>query len=336
MPAHTVDLDIVAQMLQSVGISQPPAGLKLEPCLGGANGRVYRVETGEFPVVLKVYFADSRDRLSSEFAFLQYAKSCGITCVAAPLMRSDTNHMALFTYLDGEPIIESQVDEATVLQAGEFFSALNRSPCRSMEPELPMAAEACFSLHQHVECIQMRIDRLSELVPKDKVDRDATDFVHERLVPAWMDARALIRVRADECGIDFVEELPLTQRYVSPSDFGFHNMRKALNGQVLFFDFEYAGWDDPAKLLCDFALQVALPLPTSYYHVFQQTALKRLPDSTTIARRAELLMPLYRVKWACILLNEFLRDGRRRRRFAVGDISDRRPVQLSKAIRMLG
>ena len=40
---------------------------------------------------------------------------------------------------------------------------------------------------------------------------------------------------------------------LSPSDFGFHNSLFR-NNKLFFFDFEYAGWDDPIKLMCDFIL----------------------------------------------------------------------------------
>jgi thiamine kinase-like enzyme len=38
---------------------------------------------------------------------------------------------------------------------------------------------------------------------------------------------------------------------VSPSDLGFHNILK-YKKKLYFYDFEYAGLDDPIKLICDF------------------------------------------------------------------------------------
>src|SRR6185503_11886129 len=49
------------------------------------------------------------------------------------------------------------------------------------------------------------------------------------------------------------------QPRLSPSDFGYHNAVLADDETVRFFDFEYAGWDDPAKLVCDFFNQVEVP-----------------------------------------------------------------------------
>ena len=41
---------------------------------------------------------------------------------------------------------------------------------------------------------------------------------------------------------------------MSPSDFGFHNVIKK-DDFLYFIDFEYAGLDDPVKLICDFYCQ---------------------------------------------------------------------------------
>ena len=57
-------------------------------------------------------------------------------------------------------------------------------------------------------------------------------------------------------------ERPLDQqdRCLSPSDFGFHNAL-AQGETVRFIDFEYAGWDDPAKTVCDFFHHPGVPVP---------------------------------------------------------------------------
>jgi hypothetical protein len=46
-------------------------------------------------------------------------------------------------------------------------------------------------------------------------------------------------------------------------------------------------------------------------------------------------MDLYRLKWACIALNEFTEEGMRRRGFAMADASERREAQLTKARKLV-
>jgi hypothetical protein len=130
--------------------------------------------------------------------------------------------------------------------------------------------------------------------------------------------------------------LGFAERCISPSDFGFHNALRRANGTLAFLDFEYAGWADPAKLVCDFLFQVAVPTPPRLHDVFMDQALRPFEDPDAVRERVAVLTPVYRVKWTCILLNEFVRSGRKRREFARGAATDLRSVQLGKALHMLG
>jgi hypothetical protein len=88
---------------------------------------------------------------------------------------------------------------------------------------------------------------------------------------------------------------------------------------VRFIDFEYAGWDDPAKLISDFFCQPAVPVPMRFFNSFAQSVASCFPEPDSVVTRARLLLPVFRVKWVCILLNEFLRTGRERRAFSLSD-----------------
>ena len=104
------------------------------------------------------------------------------------------------------------------------------------------------------------------------------------------------------------------------------------NGKLRFIDFEYAGWDDPAKLVCDFFCQLAIPVPLRYLPMFiEQISINaKIPD--LMAKRVEILLPVYRVKWCCIILNDFLDVHSKRRHFASNKTSiQRKPKQLEKA-----
>ena len=138
--------------------------------------------------------------------------------------------------------------------------------------------------------------------------------------------------QAERLGIDPRAEIGDHERCVSPSDFGFHN---ALidGGSIYFCDFEYAGWDDSAKLVCDFFCQVALPVPERFFDRFAEAAIHALKLAPSHRRRFDLLLPLYRIKWTSILLNEFTPEAAARRRFARDAIGmrDAEAEQLTKA-----
>ena len=122
-------------------------------------------------------------------------------------------------------------------------------------------------------------------------------------------------------------------RRLSPSDFGFHNALVGPDGRLVFLDFEYAGWDDPAKLIADFFCQPAVPAPLGECDRFVRTIGGELHDDGACARRLAVLWPVYQIKWVCIILNEFLPIGGARRRFARSgaEAAERKTMQLHKA-----
>jgi hypothetical protein len=155
------------------------------------------------------------------------------------------------------------------------------------------------------------VARLATIAPESDLHREAQKLVATRLMPAWNGVRAVVAAG----GYPLDASLAIGSRVLSPSDFGFHNCLVTASG-LKFIDFEYAGWDDPAKTVCDFFCQPSVPVPMEQLKTF--SAVRDLPswEARALAHRIELLMPVYEVKWVCIMLNEFLPSGNRRRIFA--------------------
>ena len=103
----------------------------------------------------------------------------------------------------------------------------------------------------------------------------------------------------------------------------------------MFLDFEYAGWDDPAKLTGDFFSQVAVPVPLAFKDEVFNAVAAMLPDREGALRRMHLLLPLYRIKWCCIILNHFLPVDSGRRDFAQGALLEQKVEQLDKVKSLL-
>jgi hypothetical protein len=127
---------------------------------------------------------------------------------------------------------------------------------------------------------------------------------------------------------------PIAERCLSPSDFGFHNALLLPSGRLVFHDFEYAGWDDPAKLVADFFLQPRLPVPLEHRDDFIRRLASCLDLPARHMQRIAALTPILAVKWVCIVLNDFLPAGEKRYRFADTE-GDRQRLQLGLAHRLL-
>lgn len=321
------------KLLSCAGFSGEPS---LLPLTGGANNQVFRVETDGHCALLKAYFRhpdDPRDRLGAEFAFCSFAWENGIRALPQPLACDRDNCLGLYEFVDGERVLPQQITEEAVNQALGFFRKLNRHRGLPEARRLPEASEACFAIAEHLRCVERRVARLIGQGGSEGVEGKAASFVHNELRPAWERTADSVRGRVAELGLALDAAIPEKDRCLSPSDFGFHNALRAPDGRLRFLDFEYAGWDDPAKMVCDFFCQPALPVPRTYYDMFMSQVAADLSDPQVHLRRFALLLPVYQIKWVCILLNEFLPAGKARRRFAGGGaaLRQRKARQLEKA-----
>lgn len=323
-----------ARLLLRAGF--PGDGVSVTPIPGGRNNRVYRVDSAAGTHLLKRYFhhpRDPRDRLAHESAFLAHLERHGCRLAPRLLAALPGEHAALLEFVQGDRLDFGDIDDNAVDQASEFFRQANLAPA----PQLRPASEACFSINEHLVATQRRVDRLAQIVIVDDLDVAAERFHRSELTPAWEEIRA--GILAEWPSPERRKALlPSAERCVSPSDFGFHNALREPGGRLRFLDFEYAGCDDPAKLICDFANQPDLLLPRPLSDRFTQAVIATHTNPSALAQRVATLEPLYQLKWACICLNEFLATGRSRRDFTDGNSANDRPRrerQLNRARQML-
>lgn len=160
------------------------------------------------------------------------------------------------------------------------------------------ASEACLSAAEIADQIGKR---LALLAPAPEPELQA--FLGEALIPAFERARAGL-------GVEIAEARALAPelRRLIPADFGFHNALREADGALRYIDFDYFGWDDPAKLTADFILHPAMRLETGDRKAFTQAMIAALPNDTDFEARLRRHLPLYALRWALIVLNPFRVD----------------------------
>ncbi|MFA5166915.1 MAG: aminoglycoside phosphotransferase family protein [Candidatus Omnitrophota bacterium] len=306
--------------------------VKIERLPASGNNRLYLVDSGSERFVAKHYFThpeDKRDRLHAEFSFLSFANKNRIGHLPRPIARDDKNNLAIYSFVKGIQPSGSDVTGAAVKAALDFLTELNRHR-DAAEDDLPFAAESCFSIHSHIQLVENRVKRLSAIK-----DAHARKFVEKNLVPAWKKIKGEMITEASRTGTRMEEELLPDERIISPSDFGFHNSVIGDDGRFYFFDFEYAGWDDPAKTVGDFFSHLALPVPVENLGMFARGVAGLTSDPSKTLLRIGLLLRLYRIKWCCIALNHFVSMDSERRRFAENDVEKTKEEQLAKTRKLL-
>jgi hypothetical protein len=318
---------------KGVALEAPIVSIK-----GGGNNQVFRLTGASQDFVLKRYFqhpTDSRDRFSTERAFYELLWTGGLRQIPEPHCWDGEHRLGLFSFVNGRKINSEEITRATVGQAIQFIIQINSFRRAAANKSIPAASEAAFSVKEQIELIARRVTLAGQIESMSEVDAQASAFVRDNLMPAWQETAAAI-VRRCESRPKLNPPLEPAQRCLSPSDFGFHNALLTDEGQLLFLDFEYAGWDDPAKLMCDFFCQPQLPVNFDFWDDVVNTIAAGVGGQESIPLRARLLLPAYQIKWCCIILNHFLKIGRARREFARGaKVEQAKAGQLAKARRLL-
>lgn len=292
----------------------------VEPVSGGGNNRLFRVRSGAVSYALKLYAGtadESRERYAREFEGLTFLWARGERRIAEPLALDVPGRAALYGWLDGAPGGSASAADLTVM-AG-FARSLFDLRVDPAAQRLAEAREAVFSpalLHAQ---IRARLVRLR-----------AVEGEHPELRPLLADIERETRRRFDSA--PDAQPLAAEQRTLSPSDFGTHNAIRTASG-LAFVDFEYFGWDDPVKLVADVLWHPGMALAAPEREAFAAAATAIYAADPEFAPRFERDAPAYGLRWALIVLGEFLPDVWQRRlgAGAPADARAARARQLAKA-----
>ena len=299
-------------------------------CAQGADGMRYAV---------KRYFQrtmDGRDRLDVEFSSLDLLWRHGERRVPMPVAADRRQQIAVYQYVDGAAIESRSASVDDVDQVVGFAARLKALADSGAAESVGQASEACFSFRALHDVLDRRLGRLLAVPSGGGPYAALREFLARDLVPTFHALVDQARKAAGESA--WGADLAPRARTLSPSDFGFHNALRGENGRIVFLDFEYFGWDDPAKMIADFVLHPAMELGDAPRHRYISEMLRVFRADRDLPDRLAVVYPLYALKWCVILLNEFVPKFLERREFAGGADADRASTlfrQLEKARRML-
>ena len=134
----------------------------------------------------------------------------------------------------------------------KFIKKLNEGT-DSKNFKFQKAADACLSINDHINQCEKRLKKLLRKYKNSKLENNQKiySFLTEKIQPNFNEVKKQLHQEYS----DYLINLKIKNKFLilSPSDFGFHNILVS-NDETFFIDFEYAGWDDPNKLVCDFLL----------------------------------------------------------------------------------
>lgn len=297
----------------------------------GFNGQVYKLTARNDKLYVgKFYFrhqTDGRDRLKTEVLSLRLLWEEGVRCIPRPLAVNQKMACVIYEFVDGKKIQWEQLTLNDLEQCTHFIEQLRAIARRCEYEKFNPASEACFSFQALVGNLNWRLSRLE---PSAEQYPELCSFLNNELKPFYQQSLDEARKRFDGF---FEDEISQEEKTLSPSDFGFHNALKRKDGEIVFLDFEYFGWDDPAKLIIDFLLHPAMRISDTLKKNFFHSAVSIFPNDSRLFDRIRRVYPFYGVKWCLIFLNEFRNDGWARRRFAKTESSQRSVMQNQQLIK---
>ena len=279
---------------------------KIERVRGGGKNRLFRVETTAGVAALKGYrHDDGWNRLGHEWSALVFLDRHLPGSVPRPIAHDPESCWAAIEWVDGQRI--DARSDADIAAALAFAGALRSFGAAARRENFTAAREACPSLGELLSQIDWRLGRLE---PVAATNPELGEFI------AGVKAELAVRRRAAIDVISPADQLPAALQVLSPSDFGFHNAIRRPTGKLVFVDFEYFGWDDPAKLACDMHWHPGMALNETEQALFAAGFERQAEADAGYRRRIAIYRPLIGLRWCLILLNEFLKDGLARRREA--------------------
>jgi hypothetical protein len=306
---------------------------KAERQTGRGNSRVYKLTTSSSKnYILKAYpdlQSDTRPRLQTEFAACLELSSRTYP-VANAIAFQEHLGWGIYEWVDGAPI--EKPDQAFLRSAAKFvqrlaFDSKDKHAFAQMEP----ASEACLSGLEITKQIEKRLIKL-----KAVAEPDLNAFIANEFAPIFEIA---VDISKTVRGNSFIEPLHRSLQIASPSDFGSHNALRLACGNITFIDFEYFGWDDPVKLVCDFYWHPGMNLSFQLRQQWLDSARTIFQNDIEFSKRLTAYLPLFGLRWCLIILNEFLKPEMSRRIHAnpiqTGAQSDICSQQLRKAKALL-
>lgn len=274
------------------------------PVEGRANSRIFKVEQGTRTFAAKFYpdvADDPRDRLGVEKIACEFLSTEGCSSALRIVSAATELNVGIYEWVEGAKVLD--VGDNDIEQALEFVDMLYRACNSPAAAQLPLASEACLceeDIWLQISRKRLKLNQLLDRYPELKA------FLLDEFDPLLAELR--VQTRSLFQNRDRFARLPAKNQTLSASDFGFHNAIRKSDNSLMWIDFEYFGWDDPAKLMADFVWHPGFELSESQSARWKNGCMNIFSKDSDLIERFELQFPLYGMRWCLIVLNVLFRS----------------------------
>ena len=271
---------------------------------GRGNSNIYKIDMKSGKIFVgKLYpdkTFDKRDRITKETSAYSFLHLKKINKVPKSICSNLNLNFALFEWIIGEEITEITDDH--IIGVSDFIMELAKISKNTISETFDLASAACLS----GEMIEQQIlERYATILKYAESHPDLSDFLNNTFYQA---IEKILRVSKKNWPGEYKKILNDEFRILSPSDFGFHNIIQTKKG-LKFIDFEYFGWDDPVKLVCDFLLHPAMNLTKSQKTIWLEKMNGIFSYDSNFKARLAASYCLYGLCWCLIILNVYVQDN---------------------------
>ncbi len=259
----------------------------------GRNSKIFLYENEKKKFVVKLY--KNQSRLKREKLFYEFLKINNIKFTPKLLSADVKNKLIIFSFIKGKKV--NKISDNDLKKLIQFLKNLNLTKFKN----LPLAIDGIKNRKNHLNLCQKKINDLKLIKNTKLINKVLIKFLNQTLFPRFELIKKNIMDKEFKKYLKIIENKYLI---VSPSDLGFHNILK-YKKDLYFYDFEYAGLDDPIKLICDFISQPDQQLSQLQKNKFINNKLFFKYNIKDINFLVKLFLPLHQIKWCCIMLNEF-------------------------------
>jgi thiamine kinase-like enzyme len=272
---------------------------KIEKLNGGINNPTYLFFNKKYKFVLKQIKAEPSPTFNNYLAekqLLTLASTVAVTNVPKLISALDNERVLILEYIQPDNIENLfNVNLFSIKECINFIKKLNSDPQLSHKTITQRAADSSCKLSEHILNIDLRISNFNTDHLPTELNTKASELL-SLLVKKWGDLKnESIEYLNNNPSINTIDE---NFMIVSPSDFGFHNII-IKNNKLVFIDFEFSGWDDPAKMYCDFILQPKFQIPREFYNLLNENFLNK-EYRNLYKDRTYWLYKLLKFKWHTI------------------------------------
>jgi thiamine kinase-like enzyme len=309
------------------------------PLSSSGNNRIYKVEmkSGQ-KYVVKQYLQleeDSRPRLQAEFEHLGALWEIGLRNIPQPFVREESR--AVYSLIEGMPV--KSVGSEEMARVLSFLSHLSDVSSKLSGFSILPGSDSRTCLGDYIDQIEKRYDRIILGATDSEWEKETCEFMTQSVLPHKVFIFNKFYDSIECLGWNAQRPFLENEQMFCPSDLGFHNILSDTHnqGELFFLDFEYSGWDDPAKLLADFFHHVGQQVSWEHkWYLLEQFAAHRKQDPDFL-RRWQTVIDLIGLEWVLIVLNVVDPNEMERKRFANPNLDPANLIKtrLAKADQMI-